>query len=160
MTFGKLRNEKFSVTNDPQWSLLTEFWGNNYAHVILTGEADSLPKDEKELLNDCGFVGCHSSKSNDLSVHARINSLGKNAFYGNQMLMTEMDIPQSLKSNLARPQTEQSRNRASDLLSSSYYLWRAATSVQLRTPLSLQQVASMTPKRGNAVYAISTTSRQ
>ena len=41
------------------------------------------------------------------------------AFYGKQMLMTEMAMPQSLKSNLARRQKEQSRNRASDLLGSS-----------------------------------------
>ena len=63
--------EKFNVT-----TLLTEFWGNNYAHVILTAEADSLPTDAKGLLNDYGLVGCHSSRSNDLSVHARINSSG------------------------------------------------------------------------------------
>ena len=88
--------------------------------MILTAEADSLPTDAKELLNDYGFVGCHSSKSNDLSVHARINSSGYiRLLHGNQMLMTEMDMPQSLKSNLARRQKEQSRNRASDLLSSS-----------------------------------------
>ena len=51
-------NEKFNVTNDPQFSFLTEFFGNNYAHVILTAEADSLPTDAKELLNDYGLVGC------------------------------------------------------------------------------------------------------
>ena len=68
------KNEKFNVTNDPQLSLHAEFWGNNCAHVILTAEADSLPTDEKELLDDCGLVGCHSSRSNDLSVHARIDS--------------------------------------------------------------------------------------
>ena len=66
--------EKFSATNDPQLSLLREFWENNYAHVILTAKADSLPTDEKELLDDYGLVGCHSSRSNDLSVHARIDS--------------------------------------------------------------------------------------
>ena len=60
----------------PQLSLLKEIWGNNYAHVILTAEADSLPTDEKELLDDHGFVGCQSSRSNDLSVHARIDSSG------------------------------------------------------------------------------------
>ena len=31
-------NEKFNITHDPQLSLLREFWGNNYAHVILTAE--------------------------------------------------------------------------------------------------------------------------
>ena len=34
-------NEKFNVTNDRQLSLLTEFWGHNCAHVIMTAEADS-----------------------------------------------------------------------------------------------------------------------
>ena len=68
--------EKFNVTNDPQPSLLREFWRNNHAHVILTAEADSLPTDEKELLDGYGLVGCHSSRSNDLSVHARIDSSG------------------------------------------------------------------------------------
>ena len=68
------QNQKFIVTNDPQLSLLTEFWRNNCAHVILTAEADSLPTDEKELLDDYGLVGCHSSRSNDMSVHARIDS--------------------------------------------------------------------------------------
>ena len=49
--------EKFNVTNDPQLSFLREFWGSNYAHVFLTAEADSLPTDEKELLDDYGLVG-------------------------------------------------------------------------------------------------------
>ena len=31
-------------------SLLREFWRNNYAHVILTAEADSLPTDEKAVI--------------------------------------------------------------------------------------------------------------
>ena len=50
--------------------------GKNHAHVILTSEADSLPTDDKKLLEDCGLVGCHSSRSIDLSVHARIDSTG------------------------------------------------------------------------------------
>ena len=36
-------HEEFNVTNDPQMSLLREFWKSNYARVILTAEADSLP---------------------------------------------------------------------------------------------------------------------
>ena len=44
--------------------------------MILTAEADSLPTDEKELLDGYGFVGCLSSRSDDLSVHARIDSSG------------------------------------------------------------------------------------
>ena len=31
-------NEKYRVTSDPPLSLLTELWGNNCAHVILTAE--------------------------------------------------------------------------------------------------------------------------
>ena len=42
----------------------------------------------------------HSSRSNDLSVHARLIPQDIFAFYGNQM-MTEMDM-QSLRSSLAR----------------------------------------------------------
>ena len=49
-------NDKFNVTSDPQLSLLREFLRNNYAYVILTAEADSLPTDEKELLDDYGLV--------------------------------------------------------------------------------------------------------
>ena len=44
--------------------------------MILTAEADSLSADARQLLEDCGLVGCHSSTSNDLSVHARIDSTG------------------------------------------------------------------------------------
>ena len=43
---------------------------------FLTAEADSLPTDAMQLLEDYGLVGCHSSRSNDLSVHARIDSTG------------------------------------------------------------------------------------
>ena len=48
----------------------------NQAHVILTAEAGSSPTDEKELIDNYGLVGCHSSRSNDLSDHARIDSSG------------------------------------------------------------------------------------
>ena len=45
--------------------------GIKFAHVILTAEADSLSTDAKELLEDDG-----SSRSNDLSVLAGIDSTG------------------------------------------------------------------------------------
>ena len=67
------RGEKFNVAD---LSLLRELWRNNYAHVILTAKADSLSTDARQLLEDCGLVGCHSCRSNDLSVHARIDSKG------------------------------------------------------------------------------------
>ena len=44
--------------------------------MILTAEADSLSTDAKQLLEDYGFVGCHSSRGNYLSVHARIDPTG------------------------------------------------------------------------------------
>ena len=76
-------------------------------------------------------------------------------FYGNQM-MTEIDMRQYLRSSLAKRQKEQPQNRASDRLCSSLtpwsllrQLWKAGTSVLLRTRLSLQQDASMTPRRAN-----------
>ena len=100
-------NDNFHVTSDPHLSHLREFWKNNYAHVILTAEADILPTDANKLLNDYGLVGRELIPQDVF------------AFYGNQMLTTEMDMPQSLKSNLARRQKEQSENRASDLLSNS-----------------------------------------
>ena len=67
------KGKKFNIA---ELSLLRNFWGNNYAHVILTSEADSLPTDARQLFEDCGLVECHSTRSNDLSVHARIDSTG------------------------------------------------------------------------------------
>ena len=58
------KGEKFNVD---ELSLLR----NNYAHVILTAEADSLPTDEKKLLEDYGLVGYSSSRGSDLSVHTK-----------------------------------------------------------------------------------------
>ena len=34
---------------------------------------DSLPTDTRQLLEDYGLVGCQSARSNDLTVHARID---------------------------------------------------------------------------------------
>ena len=134
-------NEKFNVANDPQLSLLREFWANIYTHVILTAEADSLPTDEKELLDDCGFVGCHSSRSNDLSVHARIVASGFFSLYGNQM-----DMQQSLRSSLAKKrQEEQPQNR--DRLSSSLTFWSPTEASRERSAeelfADLESVASV-----------------
>ena len=42
---------------------------NNYAHVIMTAEADSLTTDTKQLLEDCGLVGCHP-KTRQLSCQS------------------------------------------------------------------------------------------
>ena len=50
--------------------------GSTSRTFILTAEADSLPTDARQLLEDYGLVVCHSTRSNDLSVHARIDSTG------------------------------------------------------------------------------------
>ena len=90
-------NEKFNVTNDPQLSFLREFWGNNCAHVILTAEADSLPTDREQLLDDNGLVGCHSSRSNGLPVHARIDATGYVGLFQNQVKnTTKIHVQRSL----------------------------------------------------------------
>ena len=73
MQYSLQRKVKLNVTD---LSLLQEFWCNNYAHVTVTAEADSLSTDAKQSLEDHGLVGCHSNKVNYLSVHARINSTG------------------------------------------------------------------------------------
>ena len=67
------KSEKFNIANVP---LLKEFWENNHGHVILTAEADISSTDAKEWLEEYGSVGCHSRRSYDLSVHARIDPTG------------------------------------------------------------------------------------
>ena len=84
--------EKFNVADDGQLSLLREFWRNNYAHVILTAEADSLPTDEKGLIDAYGLVGCQSSRSIDLSVHAKIGASGNVRFFYRNHMMTERTL--------------------------------------------------------------------
>ena len=68
-----VKGEKYNITD---LSLLREFLGNNYAHVTMTAEADSLTTDAKQLLEDYGLVRCHSKRGNCLSVHARVDSTG------------------------------------------------------------------------------------
>ena len=67
------KGEKYSISD---LSLLRDFWGHNYAHVIMTAEADNLTTDAKELLEELGLVGFHSKRGNYLLVHARIDSTG------------------------------------------------------------------------------------
>ena len=67
---------KGDKVNVADWSFLREFWGNNHGHGILSAEVDSVTTDVKQLLEDYGLVGCHSNKSNCLSVHTRIDSSG------------------------------------------------------------------------------------
>ena len=51
------KGEKYNIT---KLSLHREFSRNNYAHVIMTAEADSLTTETKQLLEDYGLVVCHS----------------------------------------------------------------------------------------------------
>ena len=127
MNFGKqrilisrfLQVERFNVTNDPHLSLLTEFSGNNYAHVILTAEADSLPTDAKELLHGYGLAGCHSSRSNDLPVHARIDSSGKIRLLWESDVDTRNGHAAIFEVKFGKRQTEQLKHRASVRLNNS-----------------------------------------
>ena len=141
-------NGKYHVTSDPHLSLLTEFWRNNYARVILTAEADSLPTDAIKLLSDYGFVGCHSNRSNDLSVHTRINSSG----YFRVLWESDVD-DRNGHAAIFQVKFGKTSERAVRVLPiwSPWHPLRAATSVQLRTPSSLQQVPSMTPKKRQLV---------
>ena len=106
-------SERFNFTNDPHLSLLTKFWGNNYAHVMLTAEADSLPTDANELLHDCGLVGCHTSKSNDLSVHARIDSSGYIRLLWESDVCNRNGHAAFLRVTFGKRQIEQLKHRAS-----------------------------------------------
>ena len=94
--------------------------GKNCAHATSTAEADSSPTDANKLLKDNCLVGCDSSKK-AMTCQSTRELIPQDivSFYGNQMLMTEMDMHQTFKSDLARRQKEQSENRASDLLSNS-----------------------------------------
>ena len=57
--------------------------------MILTAETDSLPTDARQLFEDYGLVGYHSSRSNDLSVHAIIVSTAYvRLLWGNQVKKT------------------------------------------------------------------------
>ena len=42
----------------------------------MTAEADNLPTNTRQLLEDYGLEGCQSTRSNDLSVNATIDSTG------------------------------------------------------------------------------------
>ena len=87
--------------------------------MILTAQADSLPTDANKLLSDNGLVGCHSSKSNDLSVHARIDSSGYIRILWESDVDDKHEHAAILEVKWARRQKEQSGNRASDLLRNS-----------------------------------------
>ena len=43
----------------------------NYAHVIVTAEADSFPTDARQLFEDNCLAGCHSSRSSPILVPVR-----------------------------------------------------------------------------------------
>ena len=55
---GERRNMR-----QPNLNMLVELWGNNYAHIILTAEAGTLPTDKNELKEKYGLTGAHSDGS-------------------------------------------------------------------------------------------------
>ena len=67
------KSVKYNITD---LTFLREFWWTKHAHVIMTAEADSPTTDAKQLLEDCGLVGCHSKKR-ELSVSPFKKWLGK-----------------------------------------------------------------------------------
>ena len=108
---------------------------------------------KKELLDDCGLVGCHSSRSNDLSVHARIYSSGYSRLLwgsddGRNGHAAIFEVKFGKKTQRT---TTESRERSDEQLFD--ILEPVALAVEgsdLGTaPLSLQQDASMSPRRGN-----------
>ena len=125
--------------------------------VILTAEADSLPTDAKELLHGYGLVGCHSSRSNDLSVHARIDSSGYMRLWW-ESDASNKNGPAAIferkfgtKTNRA---TEISRERSAeqlfnDLVSVALVVESNDTSTSEDCFETTARVASMTPRRDN-----------
>ena len=89
-------------STSPIWHLFANSGGNNYAHAILTAEADSLSTDAKQLLEDYGLVGCHSSRRNDLSAHAKIDSSGHVRLPWESDDDKKGDMLQFLRSSLAK----------------------------------------------------------
>ena len=55
--------------------MLTQFWGQNYGHVLLTAEAGTLPMDKDFLLKEFGLHGQHSSQEY-LACHAKLGEGG------------------------------------------------------------------------------------
>ena len=81
-------NETFKFTSGPHMSLLPEFCGNNYAHVILTAEVGSLPTDAGSCIVAVAQWDAICQLTPELIHQVMFD------FYGNQMLKTEMDMPQ------------------------------------------------------------------
>ena len=112
LNFGRLRTctSRFSAREIERYRRLAAVTSqrisgrNDHAHVTLTAEADSLPTDENELLDDCGLVGCFSSRSEDLPVHARIHSSGYVPFLWESDDDRKRHVLHSLTSSLAQRQ--------------------------------------------------------
>ena len=49
--------ENKKTIKDERINILQEFWGNNYAHIVITAEADELPQDPEELKSRVGLIG-------------------------------------------------------------------------------------------------------
>ena len=148
------RSEKFNVACV---SPLKEYLGNNYAHVILTAEADSLSTDEKKLLEDNGLMGYSSSRINDLWVHARIDSTG---YVRHLWESSEEDDKKThaaiFEINLVRRQKELWQIRESEQLirfimtwSLLYWSLKVPIPMSLRTAMCIRQNSFKTSRRDN-----------
>ena len=92
--------------------------------MILTAEADSLSTDARQLLEDYGLEGCHSSTSNDLSVHARTDSTGYFRLLWESSEEEEEDKNSHaaiFEVKLGKKQKKQSLSRASEQLIRFFY---------------------------------------
>ena len=69
--------ERFNVSDGRQLSLLRKMLEKQLRACHSDSRGLTVhQKMKKRSLDDYGLVGCHSSRSNDLSVHARIDSSG------------------------------------------------------------------------------------
>ena len=93
---------------------------------------------------------CHWSRSNnDLSIHARIDSSGFFDDRNRHAAIFEVKFRKKTESAAKESRERSAQQLFADLKACCVSCGKAATSVPLRIPLSLQQDASMTPRRGN-----------
>ena len=90
--------------------------------VILTAEAASLPTNTKELFDDRDWWDAIEAERMICQFTPELIPQDMSASHGN-LMMTEMNMLQSLKSCLAKKRQKEQQNRASGRLSSSLTPW-------------------------------------
>ena len=116
--------------------------------MILTADADSSPTAEKELLDDCGLGRCHSSRSNDLSSGYVRHLWEPDDDRNGHAALFEVKFGKNAERTITVPR----ERSAEQLIGTLQSVALAVESSDLGTTedlLSLQQDASMTPRRGN-----------